>query len=77
MFEVTKDDKTLWVNADKCLGRICHFGFEVMSPTRMNETLYHYPKGGTKQADWILFKEKMKEIHNIEFDETPPKNLFG
>ena len=69
-FEVSKDDRTLWVNGAYCLGRICSFGFEIME--HGIETFRHYPKGFIKPPDWEFFKE----IHNIEFDETPPEKLF-
>ena len=72
--EISKSDRTLWVNAEKCLGRICRFG--IMSPTRLDDTLYHYPVGGVEESDWELFKVKVKEIHGIEITETPPEKLF-
>jgi hypothetical protein len=73
--EVTKDHKTLWVNAERCLGRICPFGFEIFFDEDTSD-FYHYPKGGITPSDWELFKEQMKRFYRVIITETPPEQLF-
>lgn len=74
--EITKDFKTLWVNTDHCLGRICPFSFEIFRGLYGEESINHVPANGIQPPDWELFKQKMKEIYGVEIQEEPPEQLF-
>ncbi len=80
-YEIHTDDRTVWVNADRCLGRFGLYGVDIMTPDgrpydagpgawdarpSSNTTLGRTPLRNTTRKDWNTFVAKMKEVHGID-----------